>query len=162
MATPTLADVSRMQGGFYVPQVEIRIDGVGLPRSVLRDVSQVTYHDNIKEIDGFEITVNNWDATTRSFKYVGSETKEDLQGSTEDSARYKLFDPCNKEVEVHFGYLGDTKLMVRGTFTTLEPNFPSSGAPTLAVRGLNALHKLRRKQYSDKWNDKRDSEIAKD
>jgi len=162
MATPTLADVSRMQGGFYVPQVEIRIDGVGLPHSVLRDVSQVTYNDNIKEIDGFQITVNNWDATTRSFKYVGSETKEDLQGSTRESARYKLFDPCNKEVEVYFGYLGDTRLMVRGTFMTLEPNFPASGGPTLVVRGLNALHKLRRKQYSDKWNGKKDSEIAKD
>lgn len=162
MTAPTLADISRDHRGFYVPQVEIRIEGVGLPQSVLRDVSQVTYHDNIKEIDGFEITVNNWDATTRSFKYVGSESAADLKGSTDESARYRLFDPCNKEVEVRFGYLGDTRLMVRGSFTTLEPNFPSSGGPTLAVRGLNALHKLRRKQYSDKWNNKKDSEIAKD
>lgn len=72
-----------------------------------------------------------------------------------------MFDPCNKEVEVRAGYLGDLRTLLRGTFTTLEPNFPASGAPTLAVRGLNALHKLRRKQYSTTWGDKKDSEIAK-
>ena len=38
------------------------------------------------------------------------------------------------------GYLGDLRVMLKGTFTTMEPNFPQSGAPTLAVRGLNALH----------------------
>lgn len=161
MAIPTLADESRLQHGFYVPQFEIRIEGVGLPRDVLRDVSQVTYKDTLKEIDGFELTVNNWDATARRFKYVGSESAADLKGSSVDAQRTRLFDPCNKEVEVRAGYLGDLRTLVRGTFTTLEPNFPSGGAPTLAVRGLNALHKLRRKQYSTTWSDKKDSEIAK-
>jgi phage protein D len=52
--------------------------------------------------------------------------------------------------------------MLKGTFTTMEPNFPQSGAPTLAVRGLNALHQLRRKQYSTTWGDKSDSDIAED
>jgi len=51
--------------------------------------------------------------------------------------------------------------MMKGTFTTMEPNFPQSGAPTLAVRGLNALHQLRRKQYSTTWGDLCDSDIAK-
>ena len=161
MAIPTLADESRAQRGFYVPQFEIRIEGVGLPRDVLRDVSQVTYRDSLKEIDGFELTVNNWDDTTRRFKYVGAETPADLKGSDEVAQRARLFDPCNKEVEVRAGYLGDLRTLVRGSFTTLEPNFPSSGAPTLAIRGLNALHKLRRKQYSTTWGDKKDSEIAK-
>jgi phage protein D len=161
MAIPTLADESRAQRGFYVPQFEIRVEGVGLPRDVLRDVSQVTYRDSLKEIDGFELTVNNWDDTTRRFKYVGAETPADLKGSDEVAQRARLFDPCNKEVEVRAGYLGDLRTLVRGSFTTLEPNFPSSGAPTLAIRGLNALHKLRRKQYSTTWGDKKDSEIAK-
>jgi Bacteriophage probable baseplate hub protein len=161
VAIPTLADESRAQHGFYVPQFEIRIEGVGLPRDVLRDVSQVTYRDSLKEIDGFELTINNWDAATRRFKYVGSESPADLQGSTEAAQRVRLFDPCNKEVDVRVGYLGDLHTLVRGTFTTLEPTFPSGGAPTLAVRGLNALHKLRRKQYSTTWGDKRDSEIAR-
>jgi phage protein D len=162
MSTQTLVDESVRQHGFYVPQFEVRIEGVGLPRGVLRDVVQATYKDNIKEIDSLELTINNWEAATRRFKYVGDETAEDLKGSTRDSERYRLFDPCNKQVELWMGYAGDLRLMIKGTFTTLEPTFTSGSAPTLAVRGLNALHQLRRKQYSHTWNDKRDSEIAKD
>ncbi|HEV2682384.1 MAG TPA: hypothetical protein VGV14_17910 [Rhodanobacter sp.] len=160
MELVTLAQESAQQNGFYVPQFEVKIQGVGLPHDVLRDVIQINYHDNIKEIDGFEITVNNWDSLTRQFKYVGAETQADLDGSTTDSERYRLFDPCNKQVEVWMGYAGDLRLMLKGSFTTLEPSF-NAGAPTLNVRGLNALHQLRRKQYSTTWNDKRDSEIAR-
>ena len=161
MTTTTLQEESIRQGNFYVPQFEIKIQGVGLPRDVLRDVTQVTYKDNIKEIDGFELTVNNWDPDTMDFKYVGSETAERLAKSSGDDRLLRLFEPCGKEVEVWMGYLGDLRLMVKGTFTTMEPNFPSSGAPTLSVRGVNVLHQLRRKQYSTTWGDKRDSEIAK-
>jgi phage protein D len=52
--------------------------------------------------------------------------------------------------------------MMRGNFTTMEPNFSGSGASTLNVRGLNVLHQLRRKQYTYAWTDKKDSEIAED
>lgn len=161
MPVVSLSEESTRQAGFYVPQFEIKIEGAGLPRNILRDVTQLTYKDNIKEIDSFELTVNNWDPTTQDFKYVGSETAERLARQTGDDRRLRLFEPCNKEVEVWMGYLGDLRLMLKGTFTTMEPNFPASGAPTLSVRGLNVLHQLRRKQYSATWGDKRDSEIAK-
>src|SRR6478672_4483479 len=111
MVIPTLADESRAQRSFYVPQFEIRIEGVGLPRDVLRDVTEVTYTDSLREIDGFEITVNNWDADTRQFKYVGAETEDDLAGNTEQSEYVRLFDPCNKQVEVKFGYLDNLRRM---------------------------------------------------
>lgn len=161
MPVVTLNEESTRQAGFYVPQFEIKIEEAGLPRNILRDVTQLTYKDNIKEIDSFEVTVNNWDPTTQDFKYVGSETAERLARQTGDDRRLRLFEPCNKEVEVWMGYLGDLRLMLKGTFATMEPNFPASGAPTLSVRGLNVLHQLRRKQYSTTWGDKRDSEIAK-
>ena len=124
----TLAEESRRQGGFYVPRFEIKIEGVGLPRDVLSDVTQLTYKDSIKEIDGFELTVNNWDAAANSFKYVGGETKESLQEGTPESLRYRLFEPCNKEVTVSMGYVDDMRVMLTGTFTTMEPNFPATGA----------------------------------
>ena len=65
MSTQTLAAESVRQHGFYVPQFEVRIEGVGLPRNVLRDVVQVTYKDNVKEIDSVELTINNWEAATQ-------------------------------------------------------------------------------------------------
>jgi len=161
MPVVSLAQESTEQGAFYVPQFEVRIEGAGLPRDVLRDVVQLTYKDNIKEIDNFELTVNNWDPSTGDFKYVGSETKESLKGDTPESRRYRLFEPCNKEVKVNMGYLSDLRVMLTGNFTTMEPNFPNSGGPTLTVRGLNVLHQLRRTQNSRSWKGKKDSQIVK-
>jgi uncharacterized protein len=148
------------QGGFYIPRFEVRIEGVGLPRDVLRDVMQITYQDNIKEIDSVELTINNWDSIANDFKYIGSEIPETLN----TNPLYRLFEPCNKEVQVSMGYGSNLTVMLTGTFTTMEPDFPSSGAPTLTVRALDILHKLRRKQYTYPWvgtDGIRDSDIVK-
>src|SRR2546428_6047482 len=109
---------SSLQGGFYVPRFEVRIEGAGLPQDVLRDVTQITYRDNIKEIDSVELTVNNWDPTIHDFKYIGSETSDTLK----TNPLYHIFEPCsNKEVQVRMGYMGgfDLTVMLTGTFTTM-------------------------------------------
>lgn len=162
MTVVTLAKESMAQDGFYVPRFEVRIAGAGLPRDVLRDVLQLTYKDNVKEIDSFELSVSNWDPGTNSFKYIGAETPETLAGRTPQSLRYRLFEPCAKEVEVHLGYSDGLRLMLKGNFTTMEPTFPSGGASTLTVRGLNVLHRLRRKQYTSDWGAEKDKRYAKD
>jgi phage protein D len=156
MPVVTVRQESKIQNAFYVPRFEIKIAGVGLPMNVLRDVLQVTYKDNIKELDSFELTINNWDSVTRKFKYVGSETKQSL----DTNPLHRLFDPCKHPVQVMMGYGGELKLMVEGNFTTTEPNFPSSGAPVLTVRGLNILHQLRKKQYTWAWTKQTESAIA--
>jgi phage protein D len=147
---------------FYVPSFEVKIAGVGLPRDVLRDVIQISYKDDIKSLDSFELTINNWDATTNQYKYIGSETEDSLSNeSSPESQRFRLFEPCGHDVSVSMGYVGDLRLMLKGNFVSLDPNFPSSGPPTLTVRGLNVLHQLRTKQYTTTWENKKDSEIAK-
>ncbi len=128
---------------------------------------QVTYKDSITEIDSFELTVNNWDPVAAAFKYVGAETAESLREDTPQSRLQRLFEPSRKRVEVWMGYLDDMRLMVTGHFTTMEPSFPSSGGPTLTVRGLNVLHELRRKKYTNTWphgkrSQVQDSQIAKE
>jgi phage protein D len=160
MSIVTLDQESRRQRGFYVPQFELRIEGAGLPRDVLRDVTQVTYKDSIKEIDNFEMTVNNWDPTTRTFKYVGSETAESLKQDTAQTRLHRLFEPCGKTADLRMGYAGDLRVMLTGNFVTMEPSFTSGGPPTLAVRGLNVLHKLRTKQFTTAWVDTKPSDIA--
>jgi phage protein D len=156
MPLVTLRDESIRLGDFYVPRFEIKIAGVNLPLDVLRDVEQVTYKDNVKELDSFELTVNNWDAEAQDFKYVGSETADSLA----KNPLHLLFNPCRHNVDVFMGYGENLSLMVTGNFTTLEPNF-SSGAPTLNVRGLNVLHQLRRKPFSYAWEGEKTSKIAK-
>src|SRR4051794_15173155 len=114
MPTVSMFDASVAARGFYVPQFELRIEGAGLPRDVLRDVTEVTYKDKIDEIDSCEISVNNWDATRRTFKYIGSEDLDD-EGKPRNpmdpaAANWKLFDPCGKKVELHLGYAGQLEL----------------------------------------------------
>ena len=154
----TLSQESPRQNGFYVPHFELRLNNQVL-RAETADITQVSYHDNIKEIDGFELTINNWDSVTRAFKYVGSETEASLTGGPH-STRFQLFEPARGPVELWMGYLGDLRQMVTGRFSTLEPNFPGSGAPTLTVRGVNVLNELRTKQFTTSWSTIRDSEIA--
>lgn len=158
MPVVTLREESKSQGDFYVPRFEIKIAGASLPRDVLRDVLQVTYMDSIEKLDNFAMTVSNWDAAKREFKYVGAETTDSMQ----KNPLHRLFDPSRHEVEVMMGYGGDLSLMLKGNFTTMEPNFPSSGGPTLTIRGLNVLHKLRSKQHTNTWAKKKESEIAQE
>jgi phage protein D len=63
-------------------------------------------------------------------------------------------------VEIRLGYAENLNVMLTGNFTTMEPNFPSSGGPTLTVRGLNVLHQLRRQQHTRTWRDRTDSQIV--
>jgi phage protein D len=160
MSIVALGTESLQQGAFYVPRFELLIKGVGLPRDVLRDITQVTYKDNVKEIDSFEMVVNNWDPSLRDFKYVGSETTASLQQDTPRTRLHRLFEPCGKTAVLRMGYGGNLTVMLTGNFTTMEPNFSSDSAPTLNVRGLNVLHKLRTKQFTYVWTNKKPSEIA--
>lgn len=174
-ASPTLTrleDLSPDRRGFFVPQFEVRIENAGLPRDVLADVREITYQDDVDQFDTFSLVVSNVDDihhalpqadraghTQRRYKYIGSETEEELQGG-ETALRYKLFEPCARNVEIRMGYLGALELMMTGNFTTMAPRFLASGASTLEVRGINVLHQLRRKKYSEHWLDTKRSDIA--
>jgi phage protein D len=158
MSALTVASVSKQFGDFYVPRYEVLVGGVGLAQGVLRDVMQVTYNDSITDIDSFDLTVGNWDPATRDFKYVGAETKDPLG----DTVTQRLFNPGAHEFELRLGYGSTLTSMMRGRTTSLEPTFPNAGAPTLTVRVLNVLHRLRRKQYRDQWPNMRISDVAEE
>jgi phage protein D len=132
---------------FYVPYFEVKLQGRPLGQDVVRDITQVTYRDGVEEIDSFEITINNWDAEKLDFKYTDKD----------------LFDP-GKVLEVWMGYYGRDRLqlMIKGEINSLRPTYPAAGQPTLAVTGLNLLHRLRISQESHPYEDKTDSQIAKE
>lgn len=133
---------------FYVPFFEVRqAGGRALGADVVNDVISVSYTDDIAAIDSFEITINNWDARSRDFKYVDSD----------------LFEP-GRQLELWLGYRGGrggSHRMITGEITSLRPTFPAGGQPTLAVSGLNLLHRFRRKQVSESFENRTDSEIAR-
>ncbi|WP_444634706.1 phage late control D family protein [Cupriavidus oxalaticus] len=147
-------------GGFRVPRFELTIDGVRPENSVLRDIVDITYRDNIDQIDGFELTVGNWDPARRRYKYIGSDDSKSAADATLHE-RETLFEPCAKVVRIRMGYGSELVEMLTGNFTTMEPTFSAGGPHTLAVRGLNRLHRLRRKRYDGNWHDTTDSAIAR-
>ena len=142
----SLRQAARRYGDFYVPRFEISAGGAGLAQGVVRDILQVTYNDSVSDIDSFDVTVNNWDASTREFKYVGAERS--VAGGT---PAQRLFNPGAHEFELRMGYGSELTPMVRGYSASLEPTFPAAGAPTLTMRALNVLHRLRRRKHSDHW-----------
>jgi phage protein D len=141
---------------FYVPQFQVSIAGKNLSEGLLRDVMQVTYHDNVEDIDGFELVVNNWDAGVKQ-----PQPKYEPPSSAKNAG---IFDPGQK-LDLHMGYMNEMVLMLTGVITALEPNFPEASYSTLSVRGLNVLHTLRTEQHTYSWPDDgssgiRDSDIA--
>ncbi|MFB9240319.1 phage late control D family protein [Massilia antarctica] len=162
MTAITLQEAAATYEDFYVPRFEIKAGGKAIAPAVLRDVVQVTYNDSTTEIDSVDITVNNWDDSTRSFKYVGSERSARLSGATPEEQLQRLFEPCAGEFELKLGYGSNLSSVVKGATTSLEPTFPAGAAPTLTVRALNVLFKLRTKQYRDHWSNKKISEVAED
>ena len=130
---------------FYVPAFEVRLAGRPAGQDVVRDILSVTYKDSVQDIDSFEIAINNWDAGTRAFKYSDQ----------------RLFDP-GERVELHMGYQGALRPMLTGEITSLRPSFPSGGGSTLAVSGLNILHRFRTQQESRTYVSRTDSQIAQE
>jgi phage protein D len=130
---------------FYVPAYRIKVGGEDVPE--LADVTTVSYTDSLTAIDSFEMTVSNWDPDTRKFKYSDAQT----------------FRPWTR-VDLGLGYYrhgrDERRTMLTGEITTMTPNFPASGGPTLAIRGLNLLHRFRMKQETQPFFKKTDTEIA--
>src|SRR5687767_8474391 len=78
-----------------VPMFDVKIRGKNLPHDSAGDIVAVRYTDSIDQIDTFDLTVNNWDAKTRDFKYSGPAR---TAGQSSDQ-----FDP-GTPVELWMGY----------------------------------------------------------
>ena len=82
--------------------------------------------DGLTEIDRFEITVNNWDPTARKFKFIGSEPDDYMTSGDAETRLYRLFQPCEKTVDIRLGYADNLVTMMLGNFTMMEPRFPAN------------------------------------
>ncbi|MFF5289007.1 phage late control D family protein [Paractinoplanes globisporus] len=141
---------------FYVPAFEVKVAGAPMPRSVVRDVIEVTYDDSVDKVDGFTLQVNNWDATKRNAPYFGP-----------SATHPEVFEP-GAEVQLLMGYRGaadDLRTMVTGQLTSVDVELTETAAPRITVRGLNQLDRFRRKQYTWAWPESgtgtiRDSDLA--
>ena len=127
MATATTNTVTTgLPTDYYAPDYRVLVEGLALHPDTKGDVLEVKVVMDIDNLTSFEMTVNNWDDETLSFKYSDSHT----------------FD-VGVRVEVLMGYTNNLVSMVKGQITALTPQFPASGTPTLSISGLDGMFQLK-------------------
>jgi phage protein D len=134
---------------FYAPQFKVLVGKKELQQETA-DFLSIQFKDSIKDLSAFELSLNNWDdgadGGVPGFKYSEDETTITL----------------GQQVELWMGYADAPALtrMMIGEITAMDPQFPSSGAPTITIRGLDRLHRWRNRPHDKTWKGKTDSEIA--
>lgn len=130
-----------------VPDFQLTLDG-DIAVEQRHEIVSVTYRDSINEVDSFEFSVANWDADRGKPKY-----------DPPSNPLYSTMFSPGTEVKLEMGYKDSLRLMTTGVITAIESSW-SDGPSTLTVRGLNALHSLRRIEHTKSWQDTTDSDIA--
>ena len=120
------------QVDYYAPEFRVEVGGEELHPDTKGDVLEVKVVMDIDNITSFDLKVNNWDDRTLSFKYSDTD----------------LFD-LGRKIHVQLGYADELASMTRGIVTSLTPQFPESGPPTMHVTGHDALFCLKDNKPDD-------------
>jgi phage protein D len=142
---------SQLQPGlptdYYAPDYLIEIDQQALDGETKGDVIDLKVTLAKESIGSFSMTINNWDDKLLAFKYS-------------DGSTFAL----GNRIHVKLGYAGNLVSVMRGIVTSLAPQFPESGPPTLAVGCQDSLVKLKGRKPAEgeqkKYVDMADWEIA--
>ncbi len=124
---------------FHVPSFRIELEGRELTRSVVSDVLEVSFTDDLEAIHSFELTLYDWDPVGLRPRYS---SPWDAEGRplTVDGVTVPDFEP-GARVSLYFGYVedGELPLVMAGEVISISPTFPASGPPTCRVRALDAF-----------------------
>jgi hypothetical protein len=110
----------------------------------------VTYQDSLDELDSCQITLNNWDADQRDFKYL------DPNGA---GGRFKP--GTGLELSVGYHDRGGLTPLLSGQIVSVAPDFPEQGQPTIEVRALNQLYRLDYREETEEFRKLTDTQIAR-
>src|SRR5215475_5658381 len=130
-----MAERSLRQDGlpvdYYAPEYKIEIEGHELDAKTKGDVLEIKVTMDLKNLTGFDLTINNWDDRQFAdhklgFKYSDTDT----------------FD-VGKRIHIQIGYADRLLSMTHGVITSLTPRFSESGPLTLGVSGQDGLITLR-------------------
>ncbi|MEV6345884.1 hypothetical protein [Actinoplanes sp. NPDC051851] len=131
----------------YAPEFRVDIEGLELDPATKNDVLELKVYRDVEDMSGFDVTLNNWDDTTLTFKHS-------------DSPRFTV----GQRVVVQIGYADRLWTVVTGTISTLSPQFPDSAASTVAVSGVDGMQRLKDSKPAEGvpkiYTDRTDAEIA--
>jgi hypothetical protein len=106
---------------YYAPRFNVVVQGITMAANITQQVISVTYSGSLDHADMFKIVFSN------------------TNGQYTDLS---LFSP-GVEVELYMGYGDNLTPMMLGVITTIEPNFPESGPPTIAISGYDKSYNMR-------------------
>lgn len=135
----------------YVPNFTITVGGVTLQHGSTISVQSVTITESNNMSDSFSFTVRDRHPELGRFAGGGQLVWMDSDTFAEES-----------EVKLEIGYRGGAPVSFLGLITAVSPSFPTSGTPTLTVRGQGFFKKLMQQSDARSFRDKKDSEIAQE
>ena len=116
------------------PEFRIEIDGSEVPEKVRADLVAVRVLEDIHATGMFSFTLNCWDTVEMKVKWI-------------DDPLFKE----GKTVVIHMGYRDQMKKLFTGEINGLEPEFHTSEAPVLTVRGYDRCHRLMRQRKTKSY-----------
>ena len=123
----------------YVPDFEVRIDGVKIPDELRRVVTSVSLTTGLEGADRVEMVVTN------QARFWVDDPRLEVRPKGE---KYQ-------PLELHLGYLpGALEPMFFGELTGLTASFPSSGVPQLTVTAQDKRHRMKESKRSEKEREK--------
>lgn len=128
---------------FFAPAFRLVLAGRDVQGEAVRDVTEISYSDDLETLDSFEVTLHDWDAVGHQPKYSSPLDETGSPVRLENGDPVPNFEP-GAAVELYLGYqdAAELPLMMRGVVVSLTPSFPAQGAPALTVRAVNALVSL--------------------
>lgn len=139
-----------MDGG-YVPSFSIKIDAKEFVHGVTVDVLSVSVIETSDRADSFTISLRD-----RHAEYGRFPAGATLKWMDDDALQE------GKLVVIKMGYVNDLREVMMGEITSVNPNFPENGMPTLNIRGFSLYHRLQRIERKKPFDTITDSGIAEE
>lgn len=108
----------------YVPTFEIKVGGSKLESSIAKNIMEITVTEYLSGPSSFSFRLND-----SKFELINEETGPFTEGT---------------RVEIHLGFVGNTRKMIVGEISALSADLPSSGPAVMEVQGFDLLHVLSR------------------
>lgn len=118
MAPPSNAAATPLPADTYAPRFRITMGGAEFTEQLNQSLLDIQVVRELDRTGTFSLTLSNWDELTMRLRFDGAEQFG-----------------AGQSVDVRLGYTWQKKLPVvaKGQVTTVQPDFPSSGPPTLQV-----------------------------
>ena len=115
-----------------------------MPEKFRADLVNVRILEDVEATGMFAFTLKCWDTVEMKVKWIDDELFRE-----------------GKMVVVHMGYRDQVTKLFNGEISGLEPEFHTSEAPLLTVRGFDRRHRLMKQKKTKSYLKMKDSDIAR-